>query len=64
MIVDFDYEDFTGCEFPEPENSCVCLGALIAVEILIWEDGQFTEEFKLDGEFSPEKGLKMARTFV
>ena len=31
MIVDFDYEGLQGCEFPEPENSRVGLGALIVV---------------------------------
>lgn len=64
MIVDFDYEDFTGCKFHEPENSRVGIGALIVVGILIWEDGQFTGEIILDGEVFPEKGLKTARTFV
>jgi|GEM_PF-3528779 len=64
MIVDFDYEDFTGCKFTEPQNSRVCLGALIVVGILIWEDGQFTGEIKLHGEVSPEKDLKTARNFV
>lgn len=31
MIVDFDYEGLQGCEFPEPENSRVGIGALIVV---------------------------------
>lgn len=31
MIVDFNDEGFRGSEFPEPENSHVCIGALIVV---------------------------------
>jgi hypothetical protein len=31
MNVDFDYEGLQGCEFPEPENSRVGIGALIVV---------------------------------
>ncbi len=64
MIVDFNDRGFQGSEFPEPENSRVGIGALIVVGILIWEDGQFTGEIILDGEFLPEKDLKTARTFV
>ena len=31
MNVDFDYEGLQGCEFPDPENFRVGIGALIVV---------------------------------